>query len=65
MYALEPRVHDPIFKLIEHLIPPPPSHPLGCHRPRTPNRVVFRGLLIRLVTGASLFIDGGQTIWGA
>lgn len=53
MHALEPRVHDPIFQLIEHLIPPPPPHPLGCHRPRTPNRVIFRGLLLRLVTGAS------------
>jgi len=53
MHALEPRVHDPIFQLIEHLIPPPPAHPLGCHRPRTPNRVIFRGLLLRLVTGAS------------
>lgn len=53
MHALEPRVHDPIFQLIEHLIPPPPGHPLGCHRPRTPNQVIFRGLLLRLVTGAS------------
>jgi transposase len=53
MHALEPRVHDPIFQLIEHLIPPPPAHPLGCHRPRTPNQVIFRGLLLRLVTGAS------------
>jgi len=53
MHALEPRVHDPIFQLIEHLIPPPPQHPLGCHRPRTPNRVIFRGLLLRLVTGNS------------
>jgi transposase len=53
MHALEPRVHDPIFQLIEHLIPPPPPHPLGCHRPRTPNRVIFRGLLLRLVTGSS------------
>ena len=34
MHALEPRVHDPIFQLIEHLIPAPPPHPLGCHRPR-------------------------------
>lgn len=53
MHALEPRVHDPIFQLIEHLIPDPPPHPLGCHRPRTPNRVIFRGLLLRLVTGSS------------
>jgi hypothetical protein len=53
MYALEPRVYDPVFAFIEPLIPPPPPHPLGCHRRRTPNRVVFRGLLYRLITGAS------------
>jgi transposase len=53
MYALESRVHDPVFGLIEHLIPAPPDHPLGTHRRRVPNRVIFRGLLMRLVTGAS------------
>lgn len=53
MHALEPRVHDPIFEFIEHLMPAPPKHPLGCHRPRVANRVIFRGLLLRLVTGAS------------
>lgn len=53
MYALEPRVHDPVFQLIEHLIPPPPTHKYGGHRPRVPNRLIFRGLLMRLVTGAS------------
>jgi hypothetical protein len=29
------------------------SHPLGCHRPRVPDEVCFRGILIRLVTGSS------------
>ena len=53
MYALEPRVYDPVFDFIQHLIPPSPPHPLGCHRRRTPDRVVFRGLLLRLVTGQS------------
>jgi transposase len=53
MLALEARVHDPIFQLIEDLVPPPPTHPLGCHRPRVENRIIFRGLLIRLVTGKS------------
>ena len=28
-------------------------HPLGCHRPRICDEVCFRGLMIRLVTGAS------------
>jgi len=29
------------------------SHPSGCHNPRVPARVCFRGSLIRLVTGSS------------
>jgi len=53
MYALEPRVYDPVFDFIQHLVPPPPPHPLGCHRRRTPDRIVFRGVLLRLITGAS------------
>jgi transposase len=53
MRALEPEVHDAVFETIEHLLPEPPTHPLGCHRPRIPNQLCFRGLLIRLVTGAS------------
>jgi transposase len=53
MYALEPRVYDPVFDFIKHLIPPPPPHPLGCHRRRISDRIVFRGLLYRLITGAS------------
>lgn len=52
MYALEPRVHDPVFELIEHLIPQPEhDHPLGCHRRRVPDRVIFHALLLRLITG--------------
>lgn len=53
MRALAREVHDAVFEAIEHLLPEPPSHPLGCHRQRISNRVCFRGLLIRLVTGAS------------
>jgi transposase len=54
MRALEPEVVDVIWRTIEPLIPPPPqTHPLGCHRPRVPDRLCFWGLLIRLVTGSS------------
>jgi transposase len=53
MRALTREVYDTVFEAIEHLLPEPPSHPLGCHRPRIPDRVCFRGLLYRLVTGAS------------
>ena len=53
MRALDPEVHDAVFEAIEGLLPDPPSHPLGCHRPRISNRVCFRGLLIRIVTGSA------------
>ena len=53
MRALEPEVVDAIFATIEPLLPEPPEHPLGCHRPRVPNRLCFWGILIRLVTGSS------------
>jgi transposase len=39
---------------VEPLLPAPQdTHPLGCHRPRVPDRLCFWGILIRLVTGAS------------
>jgi transposase len=54
MRALDPEVVDALWRALEPLLPRPDrSHPLGCHRPRTPDRLCFRGLLIRLVTGAS------------
>lgn len=54
MRALEPEVTDIIWAVVEPLLPVPVDvHPLGCHRPRVPDRLCFRGVLIRLVTGAS------------
>ena len=54
MRALDPEVVDAIWAAVEPLLPPPDqTHPLGCHRPRVPDRLCFRGLLIRLVTGSS------------
>ena len=52
---MDPRVADAVWKAIEgHLPPrPPETHPLGCHRPRIPDRDCFEGILIRLVTGCS------------
>ena len=45
---------DAVWAAIEPLIPPPPPHPLGCHRPRVSDRLCFRGrVLIRLTTGSS------------
>lgn len=54
MRALEPEVVDAIWAAVEPLIPPAPrTHPLGCHRPRVPDRLCFWGILVRLVTGCS------------
>jgi transposase len=54
MRALEPEVVDVLWRTVEPLLPTQnASHPLGCHRPRVPDRVCFGGTLIRLVTGAS------------
>ena len=54
MRALEPKVVEVLWQTIEPLLPAAAeTHPLGCHRPRVPDRVCFRGILIRLVTGSS------------
>jgi len=54
MRALEPEVVDAVWAAVEALLPTPDDeHPLGCHRPRVPDQLCFRGILIRLVTGAS------------
>jgi len=54
MRALEPEVVDVLWQAFEPLLPlVRRSHPLGCHRPRTSDQLCFRGILIRLVTGAS------------
>ena len=54
MRALEPEVVDAVWAAVEPLLPArEDTHPLGCHRPRVPDRLCFWGILIRLVTGAS------------
>jgi transposase len=55
MRALDPEVVDAIWAAVEALLPTAPvdDHPLGCHRPRIPDRLCFEGILIRLVTGCA------------
>ena len=54
MRALEPEVFDAIWEQVEPLLPAPrDDHPLGCHRPRVPDRVCLYAMLVRLVTGCS------------
>jgi transposase len=54
MRALDPEVVEVVWQAVEPLLPPrAETHPLGCHRVRVPDRLCFRAILIRLVTGAS------------
>ena len=52
---MNPRVVNAVWTAIEALLPTrkPDTHPLGCHRPRIPDRDCFVGILTRLVTGCS------------
>ena len=55
MLALDPRVVDAVWAAVQGHLPPRlmDTHPLGCHRPRIPDRDCFTGILLRLVTGCS------------
>ena len=54
MPALEPYLIEPIWQQFSALIPERrTSHPLGCHRPRIPDRVVFEKLVQVLVFGCA------------
>ena len=54
MRALELEVINAVWEAVKHLIPQPvDNHPLGCHRPRIPDRTCFEAFLIRLVSGCS------------
>ena len=64
MRALEPQVFDAVFSAVEPLLPEPSSaHPLGCHRPRVPDRICLWAMLVRLVTGCS-WVDAERLVGG-
>ena len=53
MPAVPSFIIGPLWAQFAALIPPvEDSHPLGCHRPRVPDRVVFDKLVQVLVLGA-------------
>ena len=45
------RIPDAVWQRIEPLLPPRPSHPLGCHNPRVPDRDAMNAILLVLRTG--------------
>jgi hypothetical protein len=50
--ALQPYIIEPIWQQFRVLLPErKTNHPLGCHRPRIPDRVVFEKLIQVLVFG--------------
>ena len=54
MPAVPSVIIDPLWHQFEALIPPVmDEHPLGCHRPRVPDRIVFDKLVQVLVLGAA------------
>ena len=54
MPALPPYLIEPIRQQFSALIPQrQTTHPLGCHRPRIPDRVVFEKLVQVLVFGCA------------
>ncbi len=54
MPALPPYLIEPIWQQFKALLPVREvSHPLGCHRPRIPDRVVFEKLVQVLVFGCA------------
>ncbi|MGD7003866.1 transposase, partial [Corynebacterium halotolerans] len=54
MPAVPSSIIDPIWRQFAALIPPvSDTHPLGCHRPRIADRIVFDKLIQVLVLGAS------------
>ena len=54
MPALPPYLIEPIWQQFSALLPERDvSHPLGCHRPRIPDRVVFEKLVEVLVFGCA------------
>lgn len=54
MPALSPYIIDPIWEQFEALLPERDAdHPLGCHNPRIPDRVVFEKLVQVLVFGCA------------
>ena len=45
------RIPDALWKQIEPLLPARKEHPLGCHRPRVPDRDAMNAILFVLRTG--------------
>jgi len=60
--AIQPYIIEPIFQQFLALLPPKSTeHPLGCHRPLIPDRVVFEKLVQVLVFGCACWRIADET----
>ncbi len=65
MPAISPYIIDPIWEQFEALLPEcNVDHPLGCHNPRIPDRVVFDKLVQVLVFGCAYERIADQDVFG-
>jgi transposase len=56
--AASPYIIEPIWDQFRALLPERKvDHPLGCHRPRIPDRVVFEKLMQVLVFGCAYWLS--------
>ena len=63
MPALPSSIIEPLFSQFEALLPAIDNdHPLGCHRPRIGDRIVFDKLVSRLVLGGSYTKHADQQV---
>lgn len=63
MPALPSSLIAPLWSQFEQLLPAViDTHPLGCHRPRVADRIVFDKLISRLVLGGSYTKHADQTV---
>ena len=63
MPALPSSVINPLWRQFEALLPEPDDHhPLGCHRPRVSDRIVFDKLIARLVLGGAYTRHADDTV---
>jgi hypothetical protein len=46
------RIPDELWEQMASLLPPRPSHPLGCHNPRVPDRAAIEASFFVLRTGS-------------
>lgn len=63
MPALPSSVINPLSCQFQALLPAPiDAHPLGCHRPRVPDQIIFDKLVTRLVLGGAYAKHADDTV---